>query len=358
MDPDSRAHDTGSEGAIGYGGWSARRLVIGSHRIFINGDQRDPVAVSLEYRGLVYWALCSIDREESASLEDTEAAQHDEDVFHDGLTDFYHVWTLAEAFLLDSSSLPAMPLLRWLKMYCVSTEDESGRGDVEEVEGVVVEEKAAGQTPALTPEYWKAVRYLVINVLPSRAAAMLRCHPKGLDNSSEVGTLSHHLERMPLLLPEAVDAPEDELRVGSAEGADDLNREEFLDTWAVWHRGCKAAAATFGVVVGSDHGLGGGMGGGWAPGIGGAEERGHLRWLWRAICGEQDCLREGTDTWSGLLAATLAYRRPDIRKVEVASVLRECTRTHPPHSGEDFLVEVSECSRRQCSAPTGVSLRS
>lgn len=68
-----------------------------------------------------------------------EQSIRDEDIFHDGLTDFYHVWTLAEAFLLGSMPLPAASLLRWLKMYCQSNENPDVRFELDEVEAAVLE---------------------------------------------------------------------------------------------------------------------------------------------------------------------------------------------------------------------------
>lgn len=68
----------------------------------------------------------------------------DEDIFHDGLTDFYHVWTLAEAFLLDSMPLPAASLLRWLKMYCLSNENPDSRFELDEAEAAALEGTSLG----------------------------------------------------------------------------------------------------------------------------------------------------------------------------------------------------------------------
>lgn len=69
----------------------------------------------------------------------------DEDTFHDGLTDFYHVWTLAEAFLLDSMPLPAAPLLRWLKMFLQSNEEEGSRAELEQAESAALGGDAVAQ---------------------------------------------------------------------------------------------------------------------------------------------------------------------------------------------------------------------
>ncbi|CAN0550140.1 unnamed protein product, partial [Ectocarpus sp. 12 AP-2014] len=49
---------------------------------------------------------------------------------------------------------------------------------------------------------------------------------------------------------------------------------------------------------------------------------------------------EATNTWSGFFAAVLAYERPDTRKEEVASVMRECTRVYSEHQEEAFLTKV------------------
>lgn len=323
---------------LGYQGWAARRLVLACHRIFVNGDQssrNDLVSVSLEHRGVIFWCLSNINADVvcPASSAASEAELRDEDVFHDGLTDFYHVWTLAEAFLLDSAPLPAAPLLRWLKMYNQSGEDEALRGELDEAERVALEADADGAPADLTPAYWNALRSLVVGVNPRRAAEMLRSHPEGRDNAGEVGALARQLEKMPLLLPERAEDGDS----GGGGGAEThLDREGFFETWTRWQKGCKAAAAGFGVVPGA----GGGFGGGGGFGPGGGEERRQLRWLWGTLCGERGCLAGATDSWSGLFAAVLAFERPDMRKEEVASVMRECNRKHPSHPGEEFLLHV------------------
>lgn len=344
--------DAGAE--LGYQGWAARRLVFGCHRIFVEhgggggGDathlQQDPVknkdlvSESLEHRGMIYWCLANINADVAASstcaaaAAPSEADLRDEDVFHDGLTDFYHVWTLAEAFLLDSAPLPAAPLLRWLKMYSHSGEDEAARWELDEAERVALEADAAGGSADPTPAYWNALRSLVVGVTPRRAAEMLRSHPEGRDNTGEVGALARQLDKMPLLLPEGADG-------GGAAGAGagggaHLDREGFFETWTRWQKGCKAAAARFGVVVGAGVDRGSDIGGG------GGEERRQLRWLWGTLCGERSCLEAGTKSWSGLFAAVLAFERPDTRKEEVAPVMRECLRKYSEHQEESFLTRV------------------
>ncbi|CAM9479662.1 unnamed protein product [Ectocarpus sp. 4 AP-2014] len=323
---------------LGYQGWAARHLVLAFHRIFVeqseraqSGDTEDLVSESLEHRGVIFWCLTHINsNSDVASAAPTEADRRDEDVFHDGLTDFYHVWTLAEAFLLDSVPLPAAPLLRWLKMYSLSGEDEAARSELDETERVALEADAAGGSADPNPAYWDALRSLVVGVAPRRAADLLRSHPEGRDNASEVGALARQLEKMPLLLREGEGgAGDDGVDDGGAEAH--LDREGFFETWTRWQKGCKAAAGRFGVVVGVGDDRGAGDVG---------PERMQLRWLWGALCGERGCLVEATNTWSGFFAAVLAYERPDTRKEEVASVMRECTRVYSEHQEEAFLTKV------------------
>ncbi|CAM9148054.1 unnamed protein product [Scytosiphon promiscuus] len=317
---------------LGYQGWAARRLVLACHRIFVErGGNADLISESLQHRGMIYWCLSNINSEAAGpDAPSNEADLRDEDVFHDGLTDFYHVWTLAEAFLLDSAPLPAAPLLRWLKMYSQSREDEGMRLELDEAERVALEADDAGGSADPNAGYWNALRSLVVGVSPRRAAAMLRSHPEGRDNAGEVGAVARQLEKMPLLLPERADG--EDACDGGAEAH--LDREGFFETWTRWRKSCEAAAKRFGVAVGA----GGGDRGG--DGSGGDEERRQLRWLWGALCGERSCLVEGTQSWSGLFAAVLAFERPDTRKEEVASVMRECTRKHGEHEQEGFLIRV------------------
>lgn len=54
-------YEEAGSGAIGYVGWPARRLLLACHRIFLNGVHDDPVAVSLEHRGVIFWSLCNMD---------------------------------------------------------------------------------------------------------------------------------------------------------------------------------------------------------------------------------------------------------------------------------------------------------
>eukprot|EP00903_Cladosiphon_okamuranus_P022095 g20317.t1 len=319
------------DGVPGYQGWAARRLVLASHRIFVDhgggadkGRNTDLVSESLEHRGMIYWCLSNINADVmSSSAAQTEADLQDEDNFHDGLTDFYHVWTLAEVFLLDSAPLPAAPLLRWLLMYGQSGEDEERRWELDEAERVALEADASGDSA--NPDsgvYWEALRSLVVSVSPRRAAALLRSHPEGRDNAGEVGALARQLEKMPLLLPERADGEEAASAAGGASGAEaHLDREGFFATWTRWRKSCEAAAARFGVdvTVGADQG---------GAGAGDDEQRRHLRWLWGALCGERRCLVEATDSWSGLFAAVLAFGRPGARKEEVAPLMRECLATY------------------------------
>ena len=332
----------GVDGVLGYQGWAARRLVLACHRIFVEhgggvqtGGNADLVSESLEHRGMIYWCLSNINADViSASASQTEADLEDEDIFHDGLTDFYHVWTLAEAFLLDSAPLPAAPLLRWLKMYCQSGEDEEKRWELDEAERVALETDASGGSA--NPDsgvYWDALRSLVVSVSPRRAAAMLRSHPEGRDNAGEVGALARQLEKMPLLLPERADG-EDDASAGGAGGAEaHLDREGFFATWKRWQKSCQAAAERFGYVpgVGGDRG-----------GAGDSEQQRHVRWLWGALCGERSCLVEATESWSGLFAAVLAFERPHTRKEEVAPLMRDCLRTYSEGARESFLTRVRE----------------
>lgn len=331
----------GVDGVLGYQGWAARRLVLACHRIFVEhgggvqvGGNTDLVSESLEHRGMIYWCLSNINADVvSASAAQTEADLEDEDIFHDGLTDFYHVWTLAEAFLLDSAPLPAAPLLRWLKMYCQSGEDEEKRWELDEAERVALEADASGDSA--NPDsgvYWDALRSLVVSVSPRRAAAMLRSHPEGRDNAGEVGALARQLEKMPLLLPERADGEDVASAGGGAEAH--LDREGFFATWTRWQKSCKAAAARFGVVAG--------VGGDRGAAAGDSEQQRHLRWLWGALCGERSCLVEATESWSGLFAAVLAFERPDTRKEEVAPLMRECLRTYSEGARESFLTRVRE----------------
>lgn len=339
--------DPGAE--LGYQGWAARRLVLGCHRIFVEHgggggggidaqqqpvESKDLVSESLEHRGVIYWCLANINGDVASAAPaaaPSEADLRDEDVFHDGLTDFYHVWTLAEAFLLDSAPLPAAPLLRWLKMYSQSGEDEAARWELDEAERVALEADAAGGSADPNPAYWDALRSLVVGVTPRRAAEMLRSHPEGRDNAGEVGALARQLEKMPLLLPEGTDGGD---AAAAGDGGGLLDREGFFETWTRWQKGCKAAAARFGVVVGVGVDRGSGSGGG------GEEERRQLRWLWGTLCGERNCLEEGSKSWSGLFAAVLAFERPDTRKEEVAPVMRECLRKYKEHPEESFLTRV------------------
>lgn len=333
--PSKSASKSAAHSKLGYQGWAARHLVLACHRIFYSeneGARDDLVSVSLEHRGVIYWCLSNINADlgPSSSSAASEADFQDEDVFHDGLTDFYHVWTLAEAFLLDSAPLPAAPLLRWLKMYSQSGEDEAARWELDEAERIALEADAHGNLTELTPTYWSALQSLVVGVMPRRAAELLRCHPEGRDNAGEVGAIARQLEKMPLLLPERAE--------GGGVGAEaQLDREGFFETWTRWQKGCKATAASFGVVAGAGGDLGRGGDG---FGAGDGDERRHLQWLWGTLCGSRSCLEEATDAWAGLFAAVLAFERPDVRKEEVASVMRDCARKHPPHQEEDFLLKV------------------
>ena len=329
---------------LGYQGWAARRLVLACHRIFVEhgggvqpGGNKDLVSESLEHRGMIYWCLSNINADAaSASAAQTEADLEDEDVFHDGLTDFYHVWTLAEAFLLDSAPLPAAPLLRWLKMYSQSGEDEAKRWHLDEAERVALEADAAGGSADPDSDgYWEALRSLVVSVSPRRAAEMLRSHPDGRDNASEVGAAAHQLEKMPLLLPERTDGDDVASAGGAAGGAEaHLDREGFFETWRRWRKGCEATAARYGFVAG--------VGGGERGGGSGGEQGRNLWWLWGALCGVRRHLVQETQTWSALFAAVLAFERPDTRKEEVAPLMRECLRTYNENQHESFLTRVSE----------------
>lgn len=341
----SPEHPEAVYGALGYQGWAARRLVLACHRIFVDhgggtdtGGSTDLVSESLEHRGIIYWCLSNINVDViSASAAQTEADLEDEDNFHDGLADFYHVWTLAEVFLLDSAPLPAAPLLRWLKMYCQSGEDEERRWELDEAERVALEADASGGSA--NPDsgvYWEALRSLVVSVSPRRAAAMLRSHPEGRDNAGEVGALARQLEKMPLLLPERADGEDVVSAAGGAGGAEaHLDREGFFATWTRWRKSCEAAAARFGVdvAVGADRGGGGGDN----------EQQLHLRWLWGALCGDRSCLVEATESWSGLFAAVLAFGRPGVRKEEVAPLMRECLTTYNSEGPREmFLTRVRQ----------------
>lgn len=344
--PASSNEDDGAAAVeLGYQGWAARRLVRACHRIFVNEHQQggarnnNLISTSVSHRGVIYWCLSNINAGPVSSSEASAAAASEddlrnEDVFHDGLTDFYHVWTLAEAFLLDSAPLPAAPLLRWLKMYSQSGEDEATRWELDKTERAALEADALGGSADPTPAYWKALESLIVGVLPRRAAGMLRAHPEGRNNAGEIGAVARQLEKMPLLLPETTE--------GGDGVAPQLDREGFYETWTRWQKGCKAAATSFGFVAGAGTGARGG-------GTGGGDERLRLRWLWGTLCGERRCLVAATDSWSGLFAAVLAFERPDMRKEEVASGMRECARTHPHHQEEEFLLNVSEgcCSRWQ-----------
>lgn len=332
---------------LGYQGWAARRLLLACHRLFVHenggeeGARDDLVSVSLEHRGVIYWCLSNMNSDVLPPLDSSPAAaaavpadnDRDEDIFHDGLTDFYHVWTLAEAFLLDSAPLPAASLLRWLKMYSQSGEDEEARWELEEAERVALEADAEGRPAEPTSSYWNALRSLVVGVMPRRAADLLRSHPEGRNNAGEVAALARQMEKMPLLLPGVDNGGGD----GGAEAQ--LDREGFFETWTRWQKGCKVAAASFGFVAGAggERGVAGLVAAG-----GDTEERRWLRWLWGTLCGSRGCLEEGTDSWSGLFAAVLAFERPNVRKEEVASVMRECARKHPHHEEEDFLLNVRE----------------
>lgn len=343
--------DAGSESSSGNQGFSAQRLVLKCHQIFVNERQRSPVELSLEHRGVIYWALVNMDRERellpSNAVKDTPAGQHDEDIFFDRLADFYHVWTLAEAFLLDSPLLPALPLLRWFKMYCQSNEDASLRDEVYELESSMLEAYENGQPTEVTADYWRVIQFLLIDVMPKRAAEVLRCHPQGQNNASEVGAIACQLEKMPLLVPEqAVDLAEDAAGgEGAGTRADDhgSHEEGFLATWVKWQRGCKAAAASFGVVAGATGAIGvGGSGSVWSAGWNhmGEGDRRPLLWLWGTLCGERHCLEEATTSWSSLFAAVLAFERPDLQRDQMVPVVMECVRKYQPRPHEDFLTEV------------------
>lgn len=340
--PVSSKEDDGTAAVeLGYQGWAARRLVRACHRIFVNENQQggarnsNLITTSVSHRGVIYWCLSNINADPVSSSEASAAAASEadllnEDVFHDGLTDFYHVWTLAEAFLLDTAPLPAAPLLRWLKMYSQSGEDEATRWELDETERVALEADALGGSADPTPAYWDALESLIVGVLPRRAAGMLRAHPEGRNNAGEVGAVARQLEKMPLLLPETAE--------GGDGAAPQLDREGFYETWTRWQKGCKTAAASFGFLASAGAAGAGAAGGG----TGGGDERLRLRWLWGTLCGERGCLVAATDSWSGLFAAVLAFERPDMRKEEVASGMRECSRTHPHHQEEEFLLSVSE----------------
>lgn len=318
----------GSGAELGYQGWAARRLVLASHRIFVEKrGNTDLVRESFQQRTVIFGCLSNIASEVDDSS--SEADLQDEDVFNDGLTDFYHVWTIVEMFLLDSAPLPAAPLLRWLDMYGNSSgDDEEARLELDEAERAALEADAAGGSADPDAGYWNALRSLVVRVSPRRAAEMLRCHPEGRDNSGDIGAVARQLEKMPLLVPER-SVGED----GDDGGAEDhLDREGFFETWTRWRTSCKAAAARF---AGGGGGDGGGGGGG-----GDEEERRQLRWLWGTLCGERRCLEEATQSWPRLFAAVLAYERPNIRREEIASVLRECTRTYSEHQHQGFLTRV------------------
>ncbi|CAM9784131.1 unnamed protein product, partial [Hapterophycus canaliculatus] len=279
--------DAGVE--LGYQGWAARRLVLACHRIFVErGGNTDLVSESLQHRGMIYWCLSNINSEAAGvDAPSNEADLRDEDIFHDGLTDFYHVWTLAEAFLLDSAPLPAAPLLRWLKMYSQSGEDEAVRLELDEAERVALEADAAGGSADPDAGYWNALRSLVVGVSPRRAAEMLRSHPEGRNNAGEVGALVRQLNKMPLLLPERAEGEDAGDGAGGAEAL--LDREGFFETWRRWQNSCKAAAQGFGVDVV--------VGGGDRGGDGEDDERGQRRWLWGTLCGKRSCLVGATKRW-------------------------------------------------------------
>lgn len=331
----------GVDGVLGHQGWAARRLVLACHRIFVDhgggaqtGRNTDVVSESLAHRGEIYWCLTNIDADVvSASTARTEADLADENIFHDGLTDFYHVWTLAEAFLLDSAPLPAAPLLRWLNMYCQSGEDENKRWELDEAERAALEADASGRSADPDSEvYWEALRSLVMSVSPRRAAEMLRSHPEGRDNASEVGALARQLESMPLLLPERVDGEDPGSAGGTGEAGAQVDREWFFATWTRWQKSCKAAAKKFGV----DTDVGGDRGSGDSS----SEQQRHLRWLWCALCGKRSCLVEATQSWSELFAAVLAFEKPATRKEGVATLMRECLQEYRELPHESFLTRV------------------
>lgn len=324
--------------SLGYQGWAARRLVLACHRIFVEhgggvqpGGNQDLVSESLEHRGMIYWCLSNINADAaSAAAAQTEADLKDEDVFHDGLTDFYHVWTLAEAFLLDSAPLPAAPLLRWLKMYNQSGEDEAKRWQLDEDERIALEADAAGGSADPDSDgYWEALRSLVVSVSPRRAAEMLRSHPEGRNNASEVGAMARQLEKMPLLLPERTDRDDIASASGAGGAEAHLDREGFFEIWTRWQRDCSAIAK------------------GWAENNkeSDSEQKRILRTLWGVLCGERRWLvqeTQGTQSWSALFAAVLAFERPGARKEDVAPLMKECLRTYPEQLHESFLTRVSE----------------
>lgn len=341
----SRSPSMDSEGDVGYQGWSAQRLVLAGQRTFIEADQRDPIAVSTDQRGAIYYALCSANTDEQPETylsEAQNAAASQFNVFNDGLTDFYHVWTLAEAFLLSSSPLPSASLVKWLQMYCQSNENEQERENLNEVESQVLESKNQHDSTTLTREYWKAVQSTLLCGEWKRARAMLRCHDSYDSLSGEMGALIRQIENMPLLSrEESTDATGIQSDGGNSEDGAVLDREEFTEKWIRWRRGCKATAASFGVAVGTGSNVGGMLGGGWAEEVKNVEEdRRELRLLWRIICGDRGSLEESTESWSSLFQAVLIFDRPEIRNQEVASVLMECACKHRPHKGEEFLIRV------------------
>lgn len=315
--------------SLGYYGWAAKRLLLSNHRIFAtqHGSNRDElVAESLKIRGEIYFSISNISVDDQLLEESEEALEGDNVFFYYGLRDFYHVWTLVEGLLLDSAPLPAAPLLRWLNMYNHSDSEDAARPELYEAEQMAREAEGQGGVAEITPAYWKAVRSLVVGVMPRRAEKMLRSHPNGRDVAHEVGAIASQLKKMPLLLPEQLEDG------GNGIVDAQFNCQNFFENWTRWQKGCKAAAASFGVIPG--------VGGERVGEDGDLDERRQLRWLWGALCGVRSCLEDATNSWSRLFAAVLGFERPDVRKDEVAPLLRECGRKYRPPPPEEYLVTV------------------
>ena len=328
FDEDRHLPPPSGEGAVslGYHGWPAKHLLLSFHRIFLDsrGNGRlDLVAESTKLRGIIFWCLSCINVEAPDPIE-PEAYRKDENIFNDGLTDFYHVWTLAESLLLDPSPLPAARLLQWLQSYMQSGDENL---ELEEAKRMAHEAGEHGGSAELTPMYWDAVRMLVVGAMPKCAEKMLRRHPDGGGNASEVGALASQLNKMPVL--PLTEGAQDS---GDGAAAAKIDRQGFLANWIRWQKRCKEVAASFGVVPGV---------GGERVGDGGdGDERRQLRWLWGVLCGVRSCLEEATGSWVQLFAAVLAFERPDVKPEGVAPLLRDCKRKYHPVPDEEFLIEV------------------
>ncbi|CAM9619115.1 unnamed protein product, partial [Discosporangium mesarthrocarpum] len=289
----------------GYGAWAARKLVLMGHHLFmetmeirenhllkgVSEEQvvYDLITSSAKHRQVLFRCL----GEKGGPPPQGENSLAEEDAFHDGVTDFYHVWTLAEIFLLVRPILPSASLLPWLDVYRQSREDEVTSVMHQEVEDALYD----GKPGERHPRYWEVVKALVLTGRTERAAAMLRRHSQG-GPGGEADRLARLVESYPHLIPE------------------DARSESgvFQRNWTRWRRSTIEAARR--------------------------SKDEHIRELWDVISGDRRALEGNTNTWFELLMAELLYSQPGLEPEDLPGLLAACSRKYPAHSSEEFLLEI------------------